>query len=446
MSENAKIKRLSELSEKQLRETLLVPLLARLGYKAVTVYHGPQERGKDIICYRQDQLGDREYLAVVAKAADLNGAVSSSDGLREVLHQVLQCFDVPYEDLFGVTRVRMNRVWVVTSRRIISGAQASIFDGLQKNNLDKVTRFISGERLIELLDEYYPAFGDAALEPADILQEQKARLTHFCRRILVALGGGERDIDETLNQVIHGYSVPPVTVPAARELSHLSPYRVEIDTIEEPFAHDFHTTACGSIREAFFKTKKLLYHAMFDVDEVMIHYDHAMEKTDPEKFVEEYNDGLGKDSPFGGASWGTAGEAVRAIGMLEQGLDEFQELMAGLKAVNKLGWATGLVDSVAKLEPDIASFLEHVEKETFSLFWQIEGETGDPSLRLVFDGPLPGKQTVFTTEHSKSVTESYDWNRTRNRPITVKDITAAVQEKIREHLDKMVPSKPETDE
>ena len=117
MAEPEKLKKLRQLDERGLRESVLLPLLTRLGYSAPTLYHGPQERGKDIIAYRSDPLGHREYLAVVAKAVDLTGSVSSSKGLREVIHQVEQCFDIPYEDLFGMTKVSIDRVWIVTSKR-----------------------------------------------------------------------------------------------------------------------------------------------------------------------------------------------------------------------------------------------------------------------------------------------------------------------------------------
>ena len=96
MADPQKLKKLSELDEKGLREDVLLPLLTRLGCKAPTIYHGPQERGKDIITYTDDLLGQREYVAVVAKAVDLSGSVSSSTGLSAVLHQVQQCFDIPY--------------------------------------------------------------------------------------------------------------------------------------------------------------------------------------------------------------------------------------------------------------------------------------------------------------------------------------------------------------
>lgn len=160
-----------------------------------------------------------------------------------------------------------------------------------------------------------------------------------------------------------------------------------------------------------------------------------MKKTDPEKFVEAYNKGLRKDYPFERACWGVARDAATRIGMLEEGLCEFRDLLAGLKTVDKLEWVIALVNSVSKLEPEIISFLAQVEKDAFSLFWRIEGEQATPSLRLLYEQPMQAKQTVFKTDHSKSISETVDWNRTRLRPITVKDITSAAQEKIREHLE-----------
>jgi hypothetical protein len=336
----------------------------------------------------------------------------------------------------------MHRVWVVTSKRIVSGAQETIFESLRKSNLDKVTRFISGETLIGLLDEYYPAFWDASLEPIDILREQKGRLLRFCREMLIALGGCPSDIEATLNQAVHSYFPPLVIVPATRELSRLSPYSVEVDTIDEPFSHNFHLNTGGSLREKFFNTKEHMYRAMFDVDDVMDHYDDVMKKTDPTKFVEFYKKTLSKDDPFRHASWGHAVDAVYGIQDLEQGIDEYCDLISRLKEAGKLDWATALVDSVSKLEPDVDAFLAHVQKDDFPLFWQIEGENATPSLRLLHQEPTSCEQTAFRTDHSKSVTEKRRWkDSTTTRTITVKDITSAVQQKIREHLDKMLPPK-----
>ena len=41
MPDPEKLKKLSELDEKSLREDVLLPLLTRLACKAPTIYHGP---------------------------------------------------------------------------------------------------------------------------------------------------------------------------------------------------------------------------------------------------------------------------------------------------------------------------------------------------------------------------------------------------------------------
>lgn len=65
MNREAQLAALRDLDEKSLRENVLLPLLARIGLKGVRIYHGPGERGKDIVCIDEDRLGNREYLAVV---------------------------------------------------------------------------------------------------------------------------------------------------------------------------------------------------------------------------------------------------------------------------------------------------------------------------------------------------------------------------------------------
>lgn len=432
MADPEKLKKLSELDEKGLREDVLLPLLTRLGCEAPTIYHGPQERGKDIITCTQDPLGQREYVAVVAKAVNLRGSVSSPEGLKEVVYQVEQCFDNPYEDLFGMTEVSINRVWIVTSKRILPGAEESIFSSLKKNNLGKLIRFISGERLAELLDENYPEFWNESLEPADLLRDQKARLTRFCQDLLGALGGTQSEIASTINQVLHSYYPPKVTTPSDRTLTQLDPYRVELDSIPEPYTYGF-TMSCGSIREAFFKAKKDLYYAMFDVDQILENYGEVIDETDPREFVDAYLEKLSQDYPFLQFSYGRARNADQAIGYLNNGLTEFMEFQTGLKATGHWEWATALVACVSMLEPKIKSFLQHVEKDEFTLYWRVEENRSTPVLRLEYTEPKT-KNLVFITKHTRNIVTSRE---NRVRLITVGDITGKVQREITEYLWKL---------
>lgn len=429
MADPAKLRKLSELDEKGLRENVLVPLLTRLGYKAPMIYHGPQERGKDIITFTHDLLDKREYLAVVAKVVDLSGSVSSSRGLREVLHQVQQCFDTPYEDLFGMARVSIDRVWIVTSRRVLSGAESSIFSTLEKTNLTKLVRCISGAQLADLIDEHYPAFWDDSLEPADTLKEQKARLLRFCQDLLGALGGDDSEIRATLNGVLHSYSPPKIAVPPSRTLTRLDPYEIDLDSIPEQYSHEFRLRY-GSIRESFIKAKRELYYAMFDVDEIMEHYEDVIDKSDPKEFINSFEEKLGQDYPFSQHSFGRAGDARKAINDLYFGLEDFMKLHVGLKAARRWEWATELVASVSALEPEINSFVQHVEKDEFTLYWPVDHVQSTPVLRLTYAEP-DTTDLVFITKHTKNIEPI---GKRSSRPITSVDIRNQIQREITEYL------------
>ena len=60
-----------KMDEATLRVKVLLPLLRAMKYRDVHEYHGGSgEKGKDIVCWKQDELGCRVNLAIVAKDAN----------------------------------------------------------------------------------------------------------------------------------------------------------------------------------------------------------------------------------------------------------------------------------------------------------------------------------------------------------------------------------------
>lgn len=437
MDPKSKITRLSALDEKALREQVLVPLLARMGLQGVTIYHGSRERGKDIVCFQTDLLGRREYLAVVAKAVDLNGSVYSSDSLKEVLFQIEQCFDTPYQDLFGKTEVTMDRVWVVSSRSIIAGSADSVYSRLAKTNLSKLVAFIPQENLINLIDVYYVSYWDESLEPADILKEQKHRLVAFLKRLLLAYGDvDEAEIHTIINQVLSSRSYPRISTKPDRTLSRISSYNIEIDSISPVYAHDFYSTNCGLIRKAFFKAKEDLYRSMFDVDRIIEAYEKVIEKTDPREFVDAFREELYDCYPFYRASWGKAADVMRDIMSLENGLSEVDELRDNLEGVGRLELAMSIVDSVKELKEEVNELLPHIDEDPFVLSWKMEPE----GVRLLSQREGSDNNDSFSTEHHKEVEyySPYHGRKPYIRPITADDILEEVQYKIRKYLERTI--------
>jgi hypothetical protein len=432
-----KLERLSRLDEKGLRE-LLVVLLSHMEFKAATVCHGSRELGKDIVCYSHTVLGDPEYLAVVAKAVDLTGSVGSSQGLREVQHQIQQCFENPYTDLFGMKKVSIDRVWVVTSRRILEGAKESVFESLRKYNLAKLTRFISGENLVSIIDKFYPTFWDETLEPADVLALQKNRLFTFARSFLTAAGGTAENVEATLNQVVSGPLFPQVAVPATRELVRLSPYKVEVDVITGPVTANFCTKACGPFRDAYFETKASLYKAMSDLEDAISGYEDAIRQSDPRKFIQAFK--YLEKQDYYALRTRDFQQVACDVEALESGLEEAESFATALKEANRLTWATSLLDSVRSLKGEIMDYLDRIETERFSLGWQVHD--GDaPFVTLQNAGREAENESTLVTEHTRDVRDYDRFGIQRIRRTSVNDILPEIYRELHIYISKWLPNR-----
>jgi hypothetical protein len=116
----------------------------------------------------------------------------------------------------------------------------------------KAKNYLKVIELLESLDDNYPAYWEDSIEPVDKINEHKRRLSSFCKQILISLGGDPEEIEMTISKVLHS-SIPPTISPTTdRSLGRVSPYRVEIDSIDSEYSHDFYATNCGLIRDAFF--------------------------------------------------------------------------------------------------------------------------------------------------------------------------------------------------
>lgn len=157
---------LDALSEKQLCENVLVPLLRSMGFQQVTYNNGPGENGKDIVAFKNDELGLPQWLAIVAKAKDISGNASGNSGSTTVTNQIQEALEHSYADPRTGDRVRMSRCWVVSSGKILTTATDKFNLWLDsKPSFRPLVRFLGQEHLLDLLAERRPETFDELKNP-----------------------------------------------------------------------------------------------------------------------------------------------------------------------------------------------------------------------------------------------------------------------------------------
>lgn len=161
------------MNEVPLQKEVLIPLFRAMGFRDVKHYHGgPNELGKDIVMWREEELRERVNYGVVVKAEKITGQASGAkNSANEVLFQVMQAFNEPYPDLSTGEEQTIHRCLVVSSKEVSKEAINAIKGTLRKDNLDKITTFIDGETLWGLIEKYTPEKG--VLED---MQSAKSRL------------------------------------------------------------------------------------------------------------------------------------------------------------------------------------------------------------------------------------------------------------------------------
>jgi RHS repeat-associated protein len=148
--------------------------------KSVDYNHGSNEMGADFLLSQENPaLKSTIYVGVIAKVGKIEQAKA-----QEVERQVQECF---IEKIIARDRIFVTDVWVVTTGHISHGAKVFI----QQKVCGQRVEFISGDKLIELIDLYLPNYWtDISLEIGNYLHGVKVRMDEIERSVsLINLAG-----------------------------------------------------------------------------------------------------------------------------------------------------------------------------------------------------------------------------------------------------------------
>lgn len=173
-----------KMDEAKLREDVIVPLLRAMDYKDVFLYHGGAgEQGKDVVCWKTDDLGSRENLAIVAKAVQMSGkAKLDTATAAEVQTQIRQCFGKPFNDPVSSEPQSVHRVWVVSNKKITKEAKEAIKSAVDDPDKMKNVRFVDGDGLWILVEKHLPV---SVLPLIEEIRRHSQSDSHYVSKIII---------------------------------------------------------------------------------------------------------------------------------------------------------------------------------------------------------------------------------------------------------------------
>ncbi|NQX42322.1 hypothetical protein SAMN05421820_11142 [Pedobacter steynii] len=433
MNPNEKKEILKNLSEKEFRQDLIIPLLSKIGYIAPIEYHGVNERGKDIICFEYDRLKEQRFLSVVAKIGDLTGNAATNAGLMTVVNQVQQAFDNPYEDLYNMRQLFINEVWVMTTGKIVSGAQDSVIHTLRKSNLDKQIRIIGDDRLIELIDRHFSTYWNSSSETKESVIIQRDRLLSFLEELLSSNQVDKATIESIKSSILYSSYNPRISSNIeGLNISFVSSYSVELAKIDPDFDDYIVSKSYGITSRIFQEAKKNLRYSFFDIEDTIDRADKISKLTDPWEFVVEADSYLLNEYPFHRAFGRATSDFVNNISYMEEGLRELKYFKSFLKHKDKLDWVKNLSKSIVNLLPEIENIISNSKEDELVINYIINQK--ENIIQIEYDASTPS--ICFKTNYKRIEIDGY--KRNKDGTINPSKVIDSALFQFREYIEKLL--------
>jgi hypothetical protein len=216
---------LQTLTERELCELVLLPLLSKQGYGEIRYTHGKLENGKDIVFTSTDPWAGKLLHCATVKRTALTGAVTGNRSIREIYYQVKQALTHPYLNPFDGAAVFPKSVYIITPFQISPESSESIKGELQA--LGNHVFFIDGPTLVTTIRRDLPDLLDSLGTSELRYLHQLAERANELPQIMSAAGYTK----PTLTDLYTGGRLTTTTKEKARLGSFFAPLNTDTDEI-----------------------------------------------------------------------------------------------------------------------------------------------------------------------------------------------------------------------
>lgn len=152
---NPLVAKLINLSEKELTEKVIMPVLEAIKYSKVEYFGGVYEEGKDIICWGVDEF-EQTFLAVAQVKKYKPTAVASDDkSFGEVITQLSQCIEIVVPNIDDGKEYIPDKIYFFTPYPIDTRALKTRFKGYRALK-ERQVQIIDGDFLAKQVEKLLP--------------------------------------------------------------------------------------------------------------------------------------------------------------------------------------------------------------------------------------------------------------------------------------------------
>ncbi|PHR44782.1 MAG: hypothetical protein COA32_14285 [Fluviicola sp.] len=137
-----------EKNEALFTTELIIPLFRKLDFNGVRYFHGVNEFGKDVLSYKINEFGIKDFYAAQVKAGNISGSVRGS--VNEIIHQIDDAFKMPFELINDGEPNFVSKVIIAISGKFTDNAQKKIKEKISKHLLANII-FLDKEDIMDLI-------------------------------------------------------------------------------------------------------------------------------------------------------------------------------------------------------------------------------------------------------------------------------------------------------
>lgn len=145
---------LGKMSERDFTLNVIIPIFKVWGYDKVDYFGGPYEEGKDVVCWRNDELGQVELTVIQVKKIRYNAKAASRRSFSEIVNQLQQAYEKKVPNVDG-NSYYPSYIYFVTPYDIDTRSLQTRFEAVENLRRNRI-KIIDGSLIVRLLNDHLP--------------------------------------------------------------------------------------------------------------------------------------------------------------------------------------------------------------------------------------------------------------------------------------------------